>query len=258
FIDGYALRRRDGNVLPITVPDGNGGTKPGLIVAAGVFRNGFDIWEEPLIYGVDDSAVYFEEFILQKANQYETANLSLYSAAADENRIVIFGGITKYLYDEDFGWFDPFTFPWTDQINEFSLINGQMVADSEVIIGRTPLPFTNNHLLLRDYVPHNENGQVLLDQMPHNEILIGKTYGGLFAQEPAPAPTTFASSTVYNVYMTVGVPGDANKDGIVNFGDLNLILSQFGAAGSADLTLDGIVSFADLNVVLSNFGATAN
>jgi hypothetical protein len=130
--------------------------------------------------------------------------------------------------------------------------------DSEVIIGRTPLPFTNTHLLLQDNIPHNANGQVMLDDMPHNEVLLGKIYGGLFAQEPGAAPVTFASSTVYKVYISVGVRGDANKDGIVNFSDLNAILSQFGGPGSSDLNLDGVVNFTDLNTVLSNFGATAN
>ncbi len=259
FIDSYAFRRRDGNVMPVTLPDGMGmgGTKPGFVLATGVFRNGFDIWEEPLLYAVGDSAVHFEQTFLQKANQYETANVSLYSASQARNRITIFGGITYFVYDEKFGWFQDFTFPWTDQISEYSITDGQFVADSEVIIGRTPLPFSNTHLLLESNIPHNQNGQVLIDDMPHNEVLLGKIYGGLFAQEPAPSPVTFASSTVYKVYITVGVRGDVNKDGIVNFSDLNIVLSQFGGAGSGDLNLDGVVNFTDLNTVLSNFGATA-
>lgn len=52
-------------------------------------------------------------------------------------------------------------------------------------------------------------------------------------------------------------PGDANGDQIVNFADLNEVLSAFGQAGAdlpADLNNDGVVNFADLNIVLSNFG----
>ena len=125
-----------------------------------------------------------------------------------------------------------------------------------MIIGNTPLPFTNTHLLLKSNIPSNGNGQVLLDDMPHNEVLIGRIYGGLFGQEASASPVTFASSTVYNVYMKVGVPGDVNKDGVVNFADLNAILGQFGQPGFADLNLDGVVNFADLNTVLLNFGRT--
>lgn len=56
-------------------------------------------------------------------------------------------------------------------------------------------------------------------------------------------------------------PGDASGDGVVNFTDLNIALSQYGQSGAApgallaDLDADGDVDFADLNIVLSNYGA---
>ncbi len=52
-------------------------------------------------------------------------------------------------------------------------------------------------------------------------------------------------------------PGDANGDRVVNFGDLNIVLSNFGQVGvglPGDVTGDGQVNFADLNLVLSFFG----
>ena len=55
--------------------------------------------------------------------------------------------------------------------------------------------------------------------------------------------------------------GDQNGDGTVNFQDLNLVLSQFGQAGSnliGDVNRDGVVNFQDLNIVLGNFGNTPN
>ncbi len=54
-------------------------------------------------------------------------------------------------------------------------------------------------------------------------------------------------------------PGDTNGDNLVNFTDLNAVLSAFGQSGEglpADVTGDNIVNFADLNIVLSNFGAS--
>ncbi len=57
------------------------------------------------------------------------------------------------------------------------------------------------------------------------------------------------------------LPGDLNGDGVVNFADLNIILSNFGASGApgipGDANNDGLVNFADLNIVLSNFGASS-
>ncbi len=52
--------------------------------------------------------------------------------------------------------------------------------------------------------------------------------------------------------------GDVNGDRLVNFNDLNLVLSSFGQSGASlvgDLNRDGAVNFADLNLVLSAFSA---
>ncbi len=57
------------------------------------------------------------------------------------------------------------------------------------------------------------------------------------------------------------IPGDVNGDGLVNFADLNLVLSNFGQTGAGipgDADGDGDVDFADLNIVLSNFGTGAD
>jgi hypothetical protein len=56
-------------------------------------------------------------------------------------------------------------------------------------------------------------------------------------------------------------PGDVNGDGLIDFADLNAMLSEFGHLGDvvdADLDLDGDVDFTDLNAVLSNFGVNCN
>jgi hypothetical protein len=52
--------------------------------------------------------------------------------------------------------------------------------------------------------------------------------------------------------------GDANNDGVTNFADLNLVLSQFGQEGDdleGDLNNDSVVNMIDLNVVLALFGS---
>ncbi len=64
----------------------------------------------------------------------------------------------------------------------------------------------------------------------------------------------------------IGPPctGDTNGDDVINFADLNTVLSQFGQSGplppptpgyrAGDVNNDGLVSFSDLNAVLSAFG----
>ncbi len=53
-------------------------------------------------------------------------------------------------------------------------------------------------------------------------------------------------------------PGDVNGDGVINFADLNIVLSSFGAGvvpgTNGDIDGNGVVNFADLNILLSGFG----
>ncbi len=62
------------------------------------------------------------------------------------------------------------------------------------------------------------------------------------------------------VYVFVTPPrcaADVMVNGAVDFGDLNLVLSGFNAAGfglQADVNLDGFVNFGDLNLVLGAWG----
>lgn len=57
--------------------------------------------------------------------------------------------------------------------------------------------------------------------------------------------------------VTCPCPGDINGDRMVDFFDLNGVLSQYGQVGvglTADVNGDGRVDFSDLNIVLSAFG----
>jgi hypothetical protein len=53
------------------------------------------------------------------------------------------------------------------------------------------------------------------------------------------------------------LPGDANGDGTVNGGDLNIVLSNYNLTGmvwaQGDFNADGTVNGGDLNIVLSNY-----
>ncbi len=53
-----------------------------------------------------------------------------------------------------------------------------------------------------------------------------------------------------------GIDADVNDDDVIDFADLNAVLSSFGQAGSqpGDVNSDGVVNFEDLNAVLSAFG----
>ncbi len=62
------------------------------------------------------------------------------------------------------------------------------------------------------------------------------------------------------VRVNRAIDGDANRDGFIDFLDLNIVLSFFGQTGAGlggDVNGDGRVDFLDLNIVLSHFGRAA-
>ncbi len=59
--------------------------------------------------------------------------------------------------------------------------------------------------------------------------------------------------------LGLGIPGDLNGDCIVNFQDLNLVISYFNTGDpQGDVDGDGLVNFTDLNIVLSNYNLTCS
>ena len=63
---------------------------------------------------------------------------------------------------------------------------------------------------------------------------------------------TYGEATLYK-----WLPGDIDRDGSVDLGDLSTLLSQFGSSGpglSGDLDRDGDVDLGDLATLLSHFG----
>lgn len=67
-------------------------------------------------------------------------------------------------------------------------------------------------------------------------------------------------ATPWNVIrVPPACPGDANRDGVVNFADITAVLNNWnitypGSTGVGDANLDGVVNFADITSVLNFFG----
>ncbi len=71
---------------------------------------------------------------------------------------------------------------------------------------------------------------------------------------PGEGDTTLSFSVVITASGGTVRPGDINNDGIVNGGDLAMLLSQWGGTGTADLNSSGGVDGADLTILLGNWG----
>lgn len=251
-LSGSTLHRRDMNALPMTYPDGQGGTRTGFAIAGGVFQNGFFVWQTPLYYAEGDADVTDAFLFEQRMNQYEAGALSFYSTSDDENRQILFGGISDARWEN--GMFvSDFMVPWVTDITQVRVQSGMYL--DETVIGQTPLPTTNAHTPIAEGIPTFPNGQIDLDALPANEVLVARIPGGLRAVEPAGTPLTYASGDVYEIYVTYGVRGDINRDGVVNGSDLAELLANWGTSATVpDLQFDGVINGADLATLLALWG----
>jgi hypothetical protein len=80
-----------------------------------------------------------------------------------------------------------------------------------------------------------------------------------WVRDPAIRSAHMTSEQSWVVHYSA-TPGDVDGDGDVDFGDLNIVLSEWLESGpgiTADLNSDGVVDFGDLNIVLSNFAPGA-
>jgi hypothetical protein len=66
----------------------------------------------------------------------------------------------------------------------------------------------------------------------------------------------FYGVTAPQLLVTIAWPGDANLDGMVDFADLGMLLTNYNHAGNwttGDFNHDGQVDFADLGILLTNY-----
>ncbi|MFU8828457.1 MAG: laminin B domain-containing protein [Phycisphaerales bacterium] len=166
---------------------------------------------------------------------------------------------------------------------------GDLSAYAGGRLGYSVLTDLDNYTLERGVILVGTNSTVLYGEMPMPAIgswgrrclilqpsafRIGNRNGAVATQAQFDAvmasvaklylPAEFGSI----VAETVGIDrvelsgpclADINLNGVVDLGDLNLILANFGStSGQGDLNCDGVVNLADLNAVLAAFGTVCD
>jgi hypothetical protein len=109
-------------------------------------------------------------------------------------------------------------------------------AVQETVPVTAPAPLVNQPFDLPTVLPSGSTAHLLMN--------------GTFSDGTS---TTSASSTLAATGTRVPITGDLNGDGLVNGGDLGLLLSGWGQPGIGDLNGDGIVNGADIGLLLSNW-----
>lgn len=202
FTDSVNLHRRDYNMVPQIMPNG----EEGLTAFSGVFQTTADI---PYLncVNIDSNGYTPNNAFTQYYNHYQCANFPLYSASANEMYTVFFGGIAQY-YDNAGTLVQDNNVPFVKTIacvkrdgmgmmNEYKLpveMPALLGAGSEFI------PVTS-----LDYYP---NLVLKYDQLMHDTTLVGYVVGGItspsanvFTSGMMGSNGTTATSTIYKVHL---------------------------------------------------------
>jgi acetyl esterase/lipase len=90
-----------------------------------------------------------------------------------------------------------------------------------------------------------------LDGVPHEyREVIGAGHGNL-------GSTTDAAAGAFLIAELTRPFGDANRDGLVNLSDFNILAANFGQSGGwrqGDFNSDGMIDLGDFNLLAANFG----
>lgn len=200
-IDTANLHRRDFNVVPQIMPDG----QQGLTAFSGVFRSNADL---PYLTCVNinskEHAVQpgFEQFY----NHYHCANIPLYSAGANEMHTLFFGGIAQY-FDSAGVMKKDDNVPFVRTIARVTRNAGGMMKEYKMTAEMPSLLGAGAEFIPLENLPHFANGVIKLDELPNGPTLIGYIFGGISSTAPNVFWTnngsqSSANATVFKVIIT--------------------------------------------------------
>lgn len=261
-------RRRDLNVFPAVVPDGDG-----AVALGGVFTLEDGVWTVPIVIDADGGMSMREpedpRALRQGFNVYESARLSLWSESRRENWFVSFGGL-GYQVLADGALVENNSVPYSNDALavRYAPDTGSW---SQHLIG-TSYPMSTDEdgnrwfngidtLTIR--IADESKRQIELDSIVE-PTRVAYLYGGIVAngQGITTFPQTFASNQLFEVVLIpgAGCPADLDGDGEVDAADLATLLLAWGSVPPetpADLNADGVVSSADLGWMIGDWGPCA-
>lgn len=201
--DTLAFHRRDYNLVPQILPDGN----EGLTVFSGVFQTDADV---PYLNAVEiESGSYsINNQFAQYYNHYHCAVLPMYSAAEKEMNTVFFGGIAQY-YDSIGVLVQDNNVPFVRTIANVKRDHTGNLAEFKLPVEMPALLGAGAEFIENPDIPYFPNGVLKLDSLPGDTALAGYIFGGIESTEPNvfwvnTGAESNASNRIYKVKIIKG------------------------------------------------------
>jgi len=198
--DTTNLHRRDFNVVPQIMPDG----QEGLTAFSGVFQPHADL---PYLNCVNiDSAGYVvnNEF-KQYYNQYHCAHVPLFSNRTKEMHTFFFGGISQF-YDSAGVLMQHDDVPFVRTIARVTRDQAGKMTEYKLEEEMPGLLGASSEFIPADHLPEFPNGVLKSDELKGDSTLIGYIFGGINSTNPNifwrnNGTQSSASHVIYKVFL---------------------------------------------------------
>lgn len=221
FTDPANLHRRDYNVAPQIMPNG----QEGATAFSGVFQSTVDL---PYLncVNIDSSGYAVNNDFSQYYNHYHCAFLPLYSATAKEMHTVFFGGIAQF-YDSLGILVQDNNVPFVRTIARVTRqANGQM-AEYKLPVEMPDLLGAGAEFIFAEGIPAYANEVLQLDELSMDTTLVGYIYGGIASSAANifwvnTGTESSASSRIYKVFVVRNTASAAHELNTQSVGKLQM------------------------------------
>jgi hypothetical protein len=200
FTDATNLHRRDYNVSPQILPNG----QEGLTAFSGVFQTTADI---PYLncVNIDSSNYTVNNAFAQYYNHYHCAFMPIYSAADNEMHTVFFGGIAQY-YDSLGTLVQDNNVPFVKTIARVTRDQNGNMAEFKLPVEMPDYLGSSAEFIANTNMPAYPNEVLQLDNLPNDTNLVGYIFGGINSSAANvfwinTGTESTASSTLFKVYL---------------------------------------------------------
>lgn len=178
IVDEVSLHRRDYNVAPQIMPNG----QEGATAFSGVFQHNVDL---PFLncVNIDSSGYVVNNDFKQYYNHYHCAHVPLYSAGSNEMHSIFFGGIAQY-YDNNGVLTQDDNVPFVKTIARVTRDANGVMAEYKLPVEMPALLGAGSEFIPVETVPRFNYEIIDLDQLESDTTLVGYIYGGISSTAP--------------------------------------------------------------------------
>lgn len=171
--DTAAFHRRDYNVAPLILPDG----QEGLMSYSGPFQLIADLPYLNVV-SIDQNKYTAVPGFAQYYCNYHSAVMPMYSSADQAMHTIFFGGIAQYA-DEDGKLVEDSDVPFVKTISRVTQDAQGMLTEYKLSIEMPGYLGASAEFIPASGIPRYDNGVIKLDQLRGDSMLVGYVYGGI-------------------------------------------------------------------------------